>query len=132
MAEQLTGVLREVLAIADQQPRPAFSTLFSPEVQTAGVPCQRPAGRPPGGPAGSSARRHPPPAASLVVAGLPVPQVDSTDPAAGYLATLSTLDPEQRTAALIAAVRGEQSTPAAVAESAGNAARAGPLAHRRR
>ena len=103
MAEQLTGVLREVLAVADQQPRPAFSTLFSPEVRTAGVPV---------GPPG-----YPPPAPGPVVAGLPVPQVDSADPAAGYLATLSTLDPEQRTAALIAAVRGEQSTPAAVAES---------------
>ena len=110
MAEQLTGVLREVLAIADQQPRPAFSTLFSPEVQTAGVPSSQPDGQ-------QQAAVYPPPAASLVVSGLPVPQVDSTDPAAGYLATLSTLDPEQRTAALIAAVRGEQGTPAAVAES---------------
>ncbi len=111
MAEQLTGVLREVLAVADQQPRPSFSTLFSPEVQTAGVPASQPDGQQPG------AVAYPRPAASLVVAGLPVPQVDSTDPAAGYLATLSTLDPEQRTAALIAAVRGEQRTPAAVAES---------------
>ena len=33
MAEQLTGVLREVLAIADGTPRPAFSTVFSPELQ---------------------------------------------------------------------------------------------------
>jgi serine/threonine-protein kinase PknG len=116
MTEQLTGVLREVLAIADQQPRPAFSTLFSPEVQTAGVPASQPDGRQEGQRHGAAV--YPPPAAGLVVAGLPVPQVDSTDPAAGYLATLSTLDPEQRTAALIAAVRGEQSTPAAVAESA--------------
>ena len=37
MAEQLTGVLREVLAVADGQPRPAFSTLFSPELRTIGV-----------------------------------------------------------------------------------------------
>jgi serine/threonine-protein kinase PknG len=110
MAEQLTGVLREVLAIADQQPRPAFSTLFSPEVQTAGLPSSQPDGQ--------QQAAYPPPAASLVVAGLPVPQVDSADPAAGYLATLSTLDPKQRTAALIAAVRGEQSTPATVAGSA--------------
>ena len=123
MAEQLTGVLREVLAMADQQPRPSFSTLFSPEVQTAGVPAsqpdgQRPDGQPPDGqPRAGQPVAYPAPAASLIVAGLPVPQVDSTDPAAGYLATLSTLDPEQRTAALIAAVRGEQSTPAAVAGS---------------
>jgi Protein kinase G tetratricopeptide repeat len=52
------------------------------------------------------------------VAGLPVPQVDSADPAAGYLATLSTMDPGQRTAALRAAVSGEPGTSAAVAESA--------------
>ena len=32
MAEQLTGVLREVLATADGVPRPVFSTVFSPEV----------------------------------------------------------------------------------------------------
>src|SRR5262249_5586128 len=32
MAEQLTGVLREVLAVADGQPRPVFSGYFSPEV----------------------------------------------------------------------------------------------------
>ena len=131
MAEQLTGVLREVLAVADQQQRPSFSTLFSPEVQTAGVPTSQPDVPPPDGqqPDGQQLAGQPlaspqqnaavaPPVASLVVAGLPVPQVDSADPAAGYLATLSTLDPEQRTAALIAAVRGEQSTPAAVAESA--------------
>src|SRR5579862_8993139 len=37
MAEQLTGVLREVLAVADGVPRPAFSTLFSPEVQAIGT-----------------------------------------------------------------------------------------------
>jgi Protein kinase G tetratricopeptide repeat len=36
MAEQLTGVLREVLATADGVPRPAFSSLFSPEVQAIG------------------------------------------------------------------------------------------------
>jgi serine/threonine-protein kinase PknG len=117
MAEQLTGVLREVLAVADQQPRPAFSTLFTPEVQATGVPRSFPAGANGAGPDGASAAPPPPPA-SQIVAGLPVPQVDSADPAAGYLATLSTLDPAQRTAALIAAAKGEQGTPATVAESA--------------
>ena len=39
------------------------------------------------------------PPGAEIVASLPVPQVDSADPAAGYLATHSTLDPEQRTAA---------------------------------
>jgi serine/threonine-protein kinase PknG len=58
------------------------------------------------------------PHAAQIVAGLPVPQVDLTDPAAGYLATLGTLDPAQLTAALSAAARGEPGTPPAVAESA--------------
>jgi serine/threonine-protein kinase PknG len=111
MAEQLTGVLRQVLALADQQPRPAFSTLFSPEVQAVGVPASQADGT-------GSAAAHPPPTASQIVAGLPVPQVDSADPAAGYLATLSTLDPAQRIAALAAAAAGEQGTPATVAGSA--------------
>jgi serine/threonine-protein kinase PknG len=51
------------------------------------------------------------------VAGLPVPQVDSTDPAAGFLATLSTLEPEQRTATLSAAVLSEGRMPPEVAGS---------------
>src|SRR6516165_8714599 len=37
MTEQLTGVLREVLAVADGTPRPAFSTVFSPELQAIGA-----------------------------------------------------------------------------------------------
>src|SRR6185437_5373348 len=37
MAEQLTGVLREVLATADGVPRSAFSTVFSPELQAIGT-----------------------------------------------------------------------------------------------
>ncbi len=107
MAEQLTGVLREVLSVADSVPRPAFSSLFSGEVQTIGVPGTELAGP----------RPIPPPVAEIV-AGLPVPVVDNTDPAAGFLATLSTLDPAQRRSALASAVAGEQGTPAAVAESA--------------
>jgi len=47
-----------------------------------------------------------------------VPQVDAADPAAGYLATLSTLDPSQRNTALSAAAAGEQGVPPEVAESA--------------
>jgi len=112
MAEQLTGVLREVLAVADGTPRPAFSTLFSPELQAAGV-----AGATVDG-TGDGAVTQLPPAGAEIVASLPVPQVDAADPAAGYLATLSTLEPAQRTAALTAAVAGEQGTPQPVAESA--------------
>ena len=109
MADQLTGVLREVLAVADGRPRPAFSTLFSPELQAAGVA---------GTLADGSPAAQPPPPAMEIVAALPVPQVDAADPAAGYLATLSTLDAGQRTAVLAAAVAGDQGTPPEVAQSA--------------
>jgi serine/threonine-protein kinase PknG len=110
MAEQLTGVLREILAVADGKPRPAFSTLFSPELRAIGVATALTDG------ADGSMEPAVPPAE--IVAGLPVPQVDAADPAAGYIATLSTLEPAQRTQALAAAVAGEQGTPQAVAESA--------------
>jgi serine/threonine-protein kinase PknG len=109
MADQLTGVLREVLAVADGRPRPAFSTLFSPELQAAGVAGTLADGRP---------AAQPPPPAAEIVAALPVPQVDAADPAAGYLATLSTLDSGQRTAVLAGAVAGDQGTPQDVAQSA--------------
>jgi serine/threonine-protein kinase PknG len=109
MADQLIGVLREVLALADGRPRPAFSTLFSPELQAAGVAEALADGSP---------AAHHPPTAAEIVAGLPVPQVDAADPAAGYLATLSTLEPGQHTAVLAAAVAGDQGTPKEVAQSA--------------
>jgi serine/threonine-protein kinase PknG len=109
MAEQLTGVLREVLAVADGKPRPAFSTLFSPELRAIGVVAALTDSD-----AGSVEPLVP---LAEIVAGLPVPQVDAGDPAAGYLATLSTLEPAQRRQALAAAVAGEQGTPQAVAES---------------
>ena len=108
MAEQLTGVLREVLAVSDGQPRPAFSALFSPELHAIGVD---------GAGAPGAAHAEPPPAAEIV-AKLPVPQVDASDPAAGFLATLSTLDPDQRNEALSAAAAGEHGVSPDVAESA--------------
>ncbi|HEX4657685.1 MAG TPA: tetratricopeptide repeat protein, partial [Streptosporangiaceae bacterium] len=58
-----------------------------------------------------------PPSADEIVARLPVPQVEAADPAAGYIATLSTLDPAQRNVALSAAVAGEQGVPPEVAQS---------------
>jgi serine/threonine-protein kinase PknG len=112
MAEQLTGVLREVLAAGDGSPRPAFSSLFSPELQAVGAE----AGEMDGSEWACAVTALPP--ATQIVAGLPVPQVDITDPAAGYLASLGTLDPAQITATLSAAVHGEAGTPPAVAESA--------------
>ncbi|HEY0999765.1 MAG TPA: tetratricopeptide repeat protein, partial [Streptosporangiaceae bacterium] len=103
MAEQLTGVLREVLATADGTPRPAFSTVFSPEVQGIG--------------AGGTAQELTAPSAGEVVAGLPLPLVDRADPAAGYLATFAGLAPEQRVAALTQAVTGDPAVPQQVTES---------------
>jgi serine/threonine-protein kinase PknG len=111
MAEQLTGVLREVLAAGDGDPRPAFSSLFSPELQAIGAGIGEMDG------SGWATTPDALPRAAQVAAGLPVPQVDIADPAAGYLATVGTLDPVQLTAALSAAARGEPGTPPAVAES---------------
>ena len=127
MAEQLTGVLREVLATADGVPRPVFSTVFT-----------RGDGADPGGnnppqtpPAHGGAPRPPvPPVPSRppvplqrptgveVVAGLPLPLVDQADPAAGYLATFAGLAPDQRVAALTQAVAGDPAVPRQVTESA--------------
>ena len=71
MAEQLTGVLREVLAVADGTPRPAFSTVFSPELQAIGT-----------GDDGAGAALAAPGAAEII-AGMPMPQVDRADPGGG-------------------------------------------------
>ncbi len=106
MAEQLTGVLREVLAVADGTPRPAFSTVFSPELQAIGT------GDDVAGAALSA------PGAAEIIAGMPMPQVDRADPAAGYLATFAGLDSGQRVAALSRAVSGDPSVPAEVTTSA--------------
>ena len=111
MAEQLTGVLREVLAVADGTARPAFSTVFSPELQGIGTdPQSAPA-------AANGSVTLVTPGAAEIIGGLPMPQVDRTDPAAGYLATFAGLDPGQRAAALSQAVSGEAAVPAEVASS---------------
>ncbi|WP_405493290.1 tetratricopeptide repeat protein [Nocardia sp. NBC_00511] len=88
MAEQVTGVLREVVAAEDGQPRPALSSVFSGERKAFGAdPQQWPA--------------VPDPA--IVAGALPIPMVDATDPAAGFLATTSIGDPHQLVVALEAA-----------------------------
>jgi serine/threonine-protein kinase PknG len=109
MAEQLTGVLREVLATADGVPRSAFSTVFSPELQAIGTGDDAA-----GGPEAALAV----PTAAEIIAGMPMPQVDRADPAAGYLATFAGLDSAQRAAALSGAVSGDAAVPAEVATSA--------------
>jgi serine/threonine-protein kinase PknG len=131
MAEQTTGVLREVLSVADGRPRPAFSRLFSQELRAIGVdltPVTAGGGQGghgghgghgglggqtgrngqtghngQAGQGGGSVRVSPPPVAEAI-AGLPAPLADGADPAAGYLATLGTLTPDQQAAALLTAV----------------------------
>ena len=49
---------------------------------------------------GGRATRVSPPTVAEVIAGLPAPLADGTDPAAGYLATLGGLQPEQQAATL--------------------------------
>ncbi|ROP35389.1 serine/threonine-protein kinase [Saccharothrix texasensis] len=84
MAEQLTGVLREVLAQQDGLPRPGVSRQFTPERRAFGTE------------GGLDVR--------AAATGLPVPQVDTSDAAAGFLATAATTgDPDQVVAALRAA-----------------------------
>jgi serine/threonine-protein kinase PknG len=89
-----------VLALGDGRARPSFSRVFSPELRAVGT---------------DGAAQ--PPAAADVIAALPVPQVDGADPAAGFLATLASLDPPQRVAALASAVASDATVPRPVAES---------------
>ncbi len=58
------------------------------------------------------------PSGAEILAGMPMPQVDRADPAAGYLATLAGLDSGPRAAALASAVSGDAAVPAEVARSA--------------
>jgi serine/threonine-protein kinase PknG len=139
MAEQLTGVLREVLSVADGQPRPAFSGLFSPELRAVGTDLSpgtangngngtangtaNGTGTGNGASNGNSTSTGtgtptvtPPPPAD-VVAGLPVPLVDGADPAAGYLTTLAGLEPAEQAQKLLGAVTGDAGLQPGVAES---------------
>nr|WP_285567153.1 serine/threonine-protein kinase [Actinoallomurus iriomotensis] len=92
MADQLTGVLREVLSAEDGQPRPGPSSLFGMELRTIGTEL-----------ADGSGSVLDPPTPAEVAAALPTPLVDGTDPAAGFLAGLTSAEPEQLVAALSAA-----------------------------
>jgi serine/threonine-protein kinase PknG len=86
MAVQLGGVLRETLALRDGQPRPAASTLFGPELGVVGTDLEEALAEAP-----------------AVAATLPVPRVDATDPAAGFLASAFATDPRELVAVLAAA-----------------------------
>ncbi|MFH9432144.1 tetratricopeptide repeat protein [Streptomyces sp. NPDC017615] len=114
MADQLTGVLREVVSLSTGQPRPALSTLFGPEVRVTDTELfpaldgdvSRLGARALPGPGRPSAlppalvRPVDTPAAALA---LPVPLVDPNDPDAGFLAGLSASAPGELISALEAA-----------------------------
>ncbi|MFG3048818.1 tetratricopeptide repeat protein [Streptomyces sp. NPDC048241] len=114
MADQLTGVLREVVSLSTGQARPALSTLFGPEVRVTdtelfpaldgdvsrlGARALPGPGRPPGPPP-ALVRPVDTPAAALA---LPVPLVDPNDPDAGFLAGLVASAPGELLSALDAA-----------------------------
>lgn len=80
MAEQLTGVLREVLSAQDGDPRPGASPVFTPERRVFGLAADGSAAEVPPGPA-------------EVASALPMSLVDGADPAAGLLATAVAAEP---------------------------------------
>ncbi|WP_456085742.1 tetratricopeptide repeat protein [Lipingzhangella rawalii] len=85
MAEQVTGVLREILALGDGEPRPSSSTLFSAEHFSAGT----------GGILDNPDEILHTPSAEAFAAALPVPLADAEDPAARMLTGLAGLGTEQ-------------------------------------
>ncbi|MFF4038929.1 tetratricopeptide repeat protein [Streptomyces sp. NPDC001816] len=115
MAEQLTGVLREVVSLQTGQARPALSTLLGPEVKVTdtelfpkqdgdvsrlGARQVRGVQSAPELPPASIVKPVATPAAALA---LPVPLVDPGDPNAGFLAGLMASAPAELISALDAA-----------------------------
>ncbi|MFE1975127.1 serine/threonine-protein kinase [Streptomyces hygroscopicus] len=121
MADQLTGVLREVVALQTGRPRPALSTLFGPEPRVVDTELFADDGQDPsllgarhtgrGAAPAVPAQRPPGPSAPPLPAtasldgratalALPVPMVDPDDPNAGFLAGLLAADPAEVSAAL--------------------------------
>ncbi|WP_030246101.1 serine/threonine-protein kinase [Streptomyces sp. NRRL S-350] len=96
MADQLTGVLREVLALRNDRPYPAMSTLFGPELRVVDTELVLPTEQP-----GQLRVTALDPAAAALA--LPIPRVDPSDPNAGFLATLLSPDPEEALTALAGA-----------------------------
>ncbi|MET0133746.1 MAG: tetratricopeptide repeat protein, partial [Kibdelosporangium sp.] len=91
MAEQLTGVLREVMSLGTGRPRPGVSTVFGPEPRTFGATVQT----------DSRGVSLAVPDPSEVIGALPVPQVDTDDPAAGVLAATVASDLGELVEALV-------------------------------
>ncbi|MFD7611942.1 tetratricopeptide repeat protein [Streptomyces sp. NPDC059828] len=120
MADQLTGVLREVVALQTGRPRPALSTLFGPElrvtdtelfaeadgeVSALGARAARRKGaaavHAAGPVATETAAPHLTPVDARATAlALPVPRVDPNDPNAGFLAGLVASAPTELISAL--------------------------------
>ncbi|WP_329151304.1 serine/threonine-protein kinase PknG [Streptomyces sp. NBC_01456] len=111
MAEQLTGVLREVVALQSAEPRPALSKLFGPELRVVDTEVMAAAegdssllGGRGAAPAGEGTARRGPALRPLDVAAtalaLPVPRVDPGDPHAGLLAGLLAAPPAELLGAL--------------------------------
>ncbi|NKY96202.1 serine/threonine-protein kinase [Nocardiopsis alborubida] len=90
MADQLTGVLREVLSDLDGTPHPGPSTLFGAENPTAGPD--------PGTHNADRMLVAPPPTDAAAL--LPAPLIDQSDPAAQHLRGFRTLPPEELVPAL--------------------------------
>jgi len=131
MAEQLTGVLREVVSLQTGRARPALSTLFGPELKVTdtelfgqldgevsrlgarvapvrgrkALPAAGANGTPvlPPSPAGTLVKPVQPIATALA---LPIPRVDPGDPNAGFLAGLLASAPAELITALHAAPTG--------------------------
>ncbi|UFR04430.1 serine/threonine-protein kinase PknG [Streptomyces sp. Go40/10] len=115
MAEQLTGVLREVVSLQSGQARPALSTLFGPEVKVTDTELfprldgdvsrlgTRPVGRAPAVPASLPPALVEPVGTAAAALALPVPLVDPADPNAGFLAGLMASAPAELMTALAAA-----------------------------
>ncbi|MFI9046562.1 tetratricopeptide repeat protein [Streptomyces sp. NPDC053427] len=110
MAEQLTGVLREVVALQSGEQRPAPSQLFGPELRVVDTELVAAEGEGSllgargAAPAGRAVAPGRPVLRPLDTAGaalaLPVPRVDPADPNAGFLAGLLTVAPAELLPAL--------------------------------
>lgn len=89
MADQLTGVLREIMALGTGQQRPGTSTVFGAETKAFGADSVV------SEPEAGTDRAVPLPDVLDVVTGLPVPLVDTDDVAAGLLASLNASEPRE-------------------------------------
>jgi serine/threonine-protein kinase PknG len=89
MADQLTGVLREVMALGTGRPRPGTSNVFALETRTFGS-----------GMVIGEAGSLPSPDPVEVAAILPLPMVDTHDHAASTLASITVTEPAETIAAL--------------------------------